>query len=302
MFEGFDLPYVPAAGLMAKRFDRMRSENVAGWVDYDCGGIHQGLILDLARVVQRNPDSSLEEWLQLLAHERYGSGAEIGRAAWEAFDRGVQVFPTVLDFKSVPEFSGRFGDGAIALTMMHPFIVERARLAKDGLARDSGGTYYWFDPHNFLTSEAIPAIRHCLVKALDLGCQGKAAFDRLTDLGPPAIRANAQFDSLVAELTVLSWQSALNFFQWGAAVQGDKSVDVPAVLRDEIAQTRRYRELWSLPELELGNMTGIPQLEVISSVPGLAPELFDWKIQEITGDLFDLKIKDLSQQLKSWPT
>ena len=145
-------------------------------------------------------------------------------------------------------------------------------------------------------------MRYCLAKALQFARQGKAAFDRLADAVLPALRANAQFDSMVAELTVLSWQSALNFFQWGAAVQGDKSVQVPAILRDEIALTRRYRELQSHPELEIGNMTGFPQLEVISSVPGLVAQLFDWKVQEVTGDLFDLKIKDLERQLKSWPT
>jgi hypothetical protein len=50
MFEGWELPYVPAAGQMAKKLDRMRREKVAGWVDYDCGGIHKGLMLDLVRV------------------------------------------------------------------------------------------------------------------------------------------------------------------------------------------------------------------------------------------------------------
>jgi len=67
--------------------------------------------------------------------------------------------------------------------------------------------------------------------------------------------------------------------------------------------TRRYRELQALPEMEVGNMTTSWQLEVVNSVPELVSQLFDWKTSESTGtgDLFDLKIKDLEQQLKTWP-
>jgi hypothetical protein len=285
MFEGWELPYVPAAGQMAKKFDRMRRENVAGWVDYDCGGIHKGLMLDLVRVVQRTPGASLDEWLQLLARERYGSAAAgIAREAWEAFDRGVRIFPSVLDFSSISEFSGRFGV-AIGLTPMHPFVAERARQA-----RDLGETHFFFDPHNFLTSEAMPAVRHCLGKALEFAHKGRTDFDRLIPETQRAARANAEFDAKMAELTVLAWKSASNFYEWAAAVQGDESVPIAAVLRDEIEVTRRYRELQSLPELEVGNMTWAWQLEVAKSIP------------EVTGDFSDWKIKDLERQLKSWPT
>lgn len=297
MFEGWELPYVPAAGQMAKKFDCMRRENVAGWVDYDCGGIHQGLMLDLVRVVQANPRASSEKWLQLLARERYGSAtAGIAREAWEAFDRGVRVFPSVLDFSAIPEYSGRFGV-AIGLTPMHPFVAERARQS-----RDLGQTHLWFDPHNFLTPEAMPAVRHCLGKALEFARKGRADFDRLVDAAPPSLRASAEFDSRMAELTVLAWQSALNFYEWAAALQGDKSVPMVAVLRDEIAVTRRYRELQASPELELGNMVHTWQLEVAESVPELIGNLFDWNRPEVTGDFFDFKIKDLERQLNDWPS
>jgi hypothetical protein len=297
MWEGWELPYVPAVGQVAKKFDLMRREKVAGWVDYDDGGIPLGLTLDLVRVVQHNPSASLEEWLQLLAQDRYGSAADIGREAWEAFDRGVRVFPTVLDFKSIDEYAGRFG-AAIGLTPLHPFIAERARLGKD-----SRHTYYWFDPHNFLTPEAVPAVRHCLGKALESARQGKAHFDRLVAAAPPEARAKALFDSQIAELTMLAWQSHLNFYQWAAAVQGDKSISIRVALRDEISVTRRYRELLqSSPELKMGNLVLHWQLEVVQSVPELVPELFDWKVLDVTGDLFELKIKDLEQQLVNWRT
>ena len=297
MFECSELPYVPAAGQVAKKFDLMRGENVAGWVDFDCGGVHEGLMLDLVRVVQSNPRASLDEWLQVLARKRYGAEVGIGREAWEAFDQGVRVFPAVLDFKSIDSYAGRFGD-AIDLTLVHPFIAERARQAKD-----LGNTHYWFDPHNFLTPEAIPAVSHCLGKAVEFGNQGKANFDRLVEAAATEVRPNAEFDCRMAELTLLAWQSALNFYKWGAAVQGDKSIPIQAVLQDEISVTRRYRELQALPEMEVGNMTTSWQLEVVNSVPELVSQLFDWKTSESTGtgDLFDLKIKDLEQQLKTWP-
>jgi hypothetical protein len=66
-------------------------------------------------------------------------------------------------------------------------------------------------------------------------------------------------------------------------------VPIAAVLRDEIEVTRRYRELQSLPELEVGNMTLAWQLEVAKSVP------------EVTGDFYDWKINNLERQLINWP-
>lgn len=294
MFECSELPYVPAAGQVAKKFDRMRHEKVAGWVDFDCGGIHQGLMLDLVRVVRHNPHEPIETWLNLLAHERYGKGAVPGREAWAAFDRSVRIFPAVLDFKSIREYSGRFGD-AIDLTVVHPFIVERAVAAKD-----AANANYFFDPHNFLTAEAMPPIRHCLEKALSFASEGKALFERALELAEPSVRANVQLDCRMAELTVLVWQSALNFYKWAAAIRGDKSIPLRSVLEDEISVTKRYRDLQLVPELEVGNMTTSWQLEVVNSVPTLVPELFDWKTSESTGtaDLFDLKIKELERQLK----
>jgi len=294
MFEGSLLPYVPAVQQVAKKFDRMRREKVTGWVDFDCGGIHKGLMLDLVQVVQRNPRASLDEWLQLLAERRYGPAAGIGREAWDNFDQAVRLFPAVLDFGSIRDFAGRFGD-SIDLTVVHPFIPERARQGKD-----LGETHYFYDPHNFLTPEAIPPVRSCLSKALMFARKGKIAFDRLTEAAAPAVRGNAEFDAHMAELTVLAWESALNFYKWGAAVQGDKSVPVSAVLHDEIYVTSRYRELQLRPDLEVGNITTAWQLEVVNSVPELVPELFSWNTSESTGtaDLFELKIRGLERLLK----
>jgi hypothetical protein len=146
MFEAYELPYVPAVGQVAKKFDQMRRLGAGGWWDYDDGGIHQGLILDLVKVVQHRPDASVEEWISFLANERYGSAQAAQKAmqAWDAWDRAVRAMPTVLSFKSVDQSSGRIGT-MLALTPMHPFLPERAtcRAAVDQIViqerwRDSG--------------------------------------------------------------------------------------------------------------------------------------------------------------------
>jgi len=296
MFECSQLPYVPAPGQVARKFEIMRRERVSGWVDFDCGGIHEGLMLDLVQVVQHHPRASLAEWLERLASERYGPAAPIGREAWEKFDRATRIFPAVLEFASIREYAGRFGD-AIDLTVVHPFIAERAHQATD-----FGNTTYFFDPHNFLTREAIPPITHCLEKAVALARAGKQDFDRLIDKAQDEFLPRARRDAAMAELTLLAWQSALNFYKWGAAVQGDDSVPIEAVIRDEIATTRRYRDLQSRPELGVGNMTTSWQLELINSVPELATRLFDWRTSESTGtgDLFEAKLEDLERQARNW--
>ena len=262
MFEGWELPYVPAVGQIAKKFDRMRREGVAGWLDYDCGGIHRGLMLDLVDVVQHNPHASRDEWLHILAQMRYGSDAVAsGLAVWQAYDDGVRVFPSVLDIESIEDFSGRFGV-AMGLVPFHPFLPDRAREA-----RDDRQNRFWFDPHSFLTHEALPPVRHCLARAVNFARQGLEASTELLSRSAPSCRSNAAFDSAMAELTSLAWNSASNFYEWAAWVQGDRSVRIDDVISDEIKVTRRYRSLQIRPELEVGNMTWVWPTEIADSVP-----------------------------------
>jgi hypothetical protein len=282
----------------------MRQANVRGWVDYDCGGIHEGLLLDLVAVVQHNPGASSEEWLRLLAAKRYGKGrsSEAALAVWQAFDHGVSFFPVVLDFHSIESFSARFGI-AMGLVPMHPFLPERARRGQD--AREE---YFWFDPHNFLTPEAIPVVRQCMAKALESAQQGLALSNKLVSQVPPEFVANAKFDEIMATLTVFSWQSIANFFEWAAAVQGDKSVALAGVIRNEIETTRRYRELQILPELEVGNMMWAWQRELALCVPQAATDTYNCsKLATVpvskefpaeTGNYFAWKLAGLERQLK----
>jgi len=304
MFEGWELPYVPAVGQMAKKFDRMRRENVAGWLDYDCGGIHRGLMLDLVDVVQHNPVASREEWLHTLAEKRYGAQAiEAALAMWQAFDAGIRVFPSVLDFDSIDGFSGRFGV-AIGLVPLHPFLPERAREA-----RDARYDHFWFDPHNFLTREALPPIRHCLSRAVGFARRGFATTQQLIPRSAPNLRSNAEFDAAIAELTLLAWNSASNFYEWAARVQGDQSVPVSDIISDEIKTTERYWNLLIRPELEVGNMTWCWPTEIGDSVPEATEgfhnyaKLTGWgggsKPLAALGDFRNWKIAGLQQQLKA---
>jgi hypothetical protein len=302
MFEAFELPYVPAVGQVARKFDRMRSEGVSGWVDYDCGGIHRGLILDLVGVVQHNPQAHIEDWIRLVGEQRYGSqeAARLAMRGWEAWDNAVRALPTSLDVSSIPEFSGRFGV-AMALTPMHPFLLDRAREA-----RDAGHERFWFDPHNFLTPEALPPVRHCLRRALTFGNLGLAACQQAAERALASHRADAALDAQIAELVLLAWQSSANFFEWAAAAQGDKSVPLAEVIRSEIQVTRRYKELQMRPELEVGNMLFGWQRELSWSVPEAATDSFHCsrllgcaprqRFPVLIGDWYAWKIKLLEGQ------
>ena len=305
MFEAFELPYVPAVGQVAKKFDHMRREGAGGWWDYDDGGIHQGLILDLVNVVQHHPGASVEDWIRLLAEQRYASpeAARTAMQAWDAWDRAVRAMPTVLSFKSIDTASGRVGV-MLALTPMHPFLPERAKQA-----RDAGGEYFWYDPHNLLTPEAVPAFRYCLRRALGFGKEGLAACRQVAIQAPASHRANAKRDAELAELVMLLWQSNANFLEWAASVQGDKSVPFVDVVRAEIEVTRRYQKMQMRPELEVGNMVynwrrelsySVPEAatdtQKCSLLPGCAPTR---RFPDAVGDWYAWKIKSLEQQLQS---
>jgi hypothetical protein len=241
----------------------------------------------------------------MLAEKRYGSDAiASGFAMWQAFDDGVRVFPSVLDFDSIQEFSGRFGV-AMGLVPLHPFLPERAREARD--ARQ--GDRFWFDPHNFLTREALPPIRHCLSRAVNFARQGSAASEPLVSRSSPSCRANAEFDAAIAELTLLAWNSASNFYEWAAWVQGDRSVRINDIISDEINVTERYWNLQTRPELEVGNMTWSWPPEIADSVPEATYGFSNYmkltgcgsvgKPLAALGDFRNWKIAGLQQQLKA---
>ena len=303
MFEGWELPYVPCVGKVAQKFNRMREAGVRGWVDYDCGGIHEGLMLDLVSVVQHAPNASVQEWLDLLAEKRYQSpkAVESALATWQAFDRAVEFLPVVLDFKSIRNYSGRFGI-AMGLVPMMPFLPERARQAKDFEQK-----YFWFDPHNFLTQEALPAMRHCISRALEFAQKGLELMRAVTAQAQSL--SHAKFDEVMARLAVLAWQSISNFFAWATGVQGDQTIPLANVIRDEIEVTRRYRELQNHPEFEVGNMMWAWQRELVRCIPQAATDTYNCSkltnenvsrpFPRLAGDFYAWKIAGLKEQLKT---
>ncbi len=302
MFENFHLPYVPAVGQMAGKFNRMRGAGVAGWVDYDCGGIHDGLMLDLVATVQHHPEAELEQWLDELARRRYGDAAAgIARRIWASFDQAVRVWPGVLDIEGLAGFSAIFG-GAIGLLPLHPFLPERLG-AGDQLQHSQ------HDPHLFARPEALVPVRTLLVQMRRAVEEVPAWFAQLLAAAAPGCHRAAELDRDIAQMVLLNWRSAANFFEWAAARQGDGAVDLPAVLRDEIETTRRFRELAGRPELGYGNMTLHPERCVAMSAPQAAADLWRpievnrcaaWVNQpcvEQVGNLWAWKITHLERQL-----
>ncbi len=304
MFEGFHLPYVPAMGQVARKFDRMRCAGVAGWVDYDCGGIHEGLMLDLVATVQHHPEAELEQWLDELARRRYGDvAAGIARRIWESFDQAVRLWPGQLEIEGIAEFSGRFGI-AMGLLPLHPFLPERL-----GAGEQAQQAHFHFDPHCFARPQALAPVRALLAKTRRAVVEVPAWFAQLVAAAPPGCHRAAELDRDIAQMVLLNWRSAANFFEWAAARQGDGTVDLPAVLRDEIETTRRFRELAVRPELGYGNMTWHPERCVAMSVPQAAADL--WRPIEINrcaawvnqpcveqvGNLWGWKVAHLERQL-----
>jgi len=306
MFEALLEPHVPAVGKIAKTFQQMRDEGVDGWVDFDCGGIHEGLMLDLVRVVQHVPDQSWQEWVRQTAKERYKNetASSAALAIWNAFDAAVDAMPVNLAFKRAPRFSGI--GGALAVLILHPFLPERALSASGG-----NWTGNWSDPHQFLLPEIIPAVRHCLSLALTLAEQGFCTFKTLHEEVPAESRAAVELDRDISELVMLNWRSASNFYAWGASIQGDESIDRAAVLRDEIRVVRRYKELADRPELEHGNMTHALSRSIEMSVPWMSGDYYlvfehnhlaQWRdpspiSKDLIGNPFAWKIAHLEGQL-----
>jgi hypothetical protein len=301
------LPYVPAVGQIAKKFARMRAERVSGWLDYDCGGIHEGLMLALVDVVQHSETQSVEAWLDTLAAKRYGSPEAIGpaRAIWECFDRATRIWPGQLDLAGVNSISGRFAH-AMGVLPLHPFLPERLR-------PEEQERHFHFDPHSFARPETLEPMRTLIGRAHEGLAEVPRLFAQLAATAPEAKQPTVTTDREMAEMVLLNWRSIANFFEWVAAHYGDASVDLSGILRDEIATTRAFRALAIRPELGYGNMTWHPERSVAMSVPQASADL--WRAIEVNrvaawvnqpclaqaGDLWAWKIAHLERQLETGP-
>jgi len=310
MFEGLhQLPYVPAVGQVAGKFEQMRQQGVTGWVDYDCGGVHDGLILDLVRVVQREPEAKVDRWLDTLATERYGHGeaGTTARAIWSRFDRAVRAMPANIDVPGYPHFSGGFAP-AMGLVPLHPFIPERVQEGDHAAWRR---LYFHFDPHKFARPAAVAAVRHHMARVREAIEDVPKLWDDLLGQVDGEHTANARLDRDITELVLLHWRSVANFYAWAAAQQGDTAIDLGAVLDDEIETTERFRGLATRSELGFGNMTWHPERAVAMSVPQASGDLWraveinraaDWTDQpfpDLAGDLWGWKLAHLRQQRES---
>ncbi len=305
MFESWMAPHVPAVGRLAKKFDLMRREGVAGWVDFDCGGVTEGLMLDLISVIQRQPQAGMDKWLSATANMRYGevASAAAAREAWAKFDAALGWSPCALEFDDVTCFSGRFS-AALAILPMHPFLPQRlvGTYAKKKIMH--------FDPHLLATPKSIPALRHLLPKMVEDGTAGLEAYDRVIQSANGRFRDLAEVDRLIGELAVLTWRSAANFSAWAAAILGDKTVDLFRTLADEIGVVRRYREISYDARIDHGNMTHHWERAIALSVPQASADLYhavecdhlaSWTdpnpVPHLSGDFFAWKIAHLEQQI-----
>lgn len=281
MFEAFQLPYVPAAGQMFRKLIRMRGADVMGWMDYDCGGIHDGLMLDVMKVMQLHNPKDVAQALEMLRKERYGpSSSSLAKEIWALYDKAAASMPTNLNFPDTHTFAGRFGP-SVMLTPMLPFDPEKGKIGKD-----LGHQTFWFNPYNFLTPSAIPAVRSCLSKALALACQANELFAGLESSVDSDYRSIVALDRDIAELTELTWRSNLNFYEWAAYVQGDHTVNIVDVIQSEIEVTQRFMELSRRPELEVGNMTWAEEYMLGRIFPGANGDFYGMKLQGLKEQLF----------------
>lgn len=307
-FESFQIAHVPAVGLHLEKFDRMRNHGVTGWVDYDCGGIHRGLMTDLVAVVQQNPEDDRDAWTDRLATRRYGKAAAApAREHWQAFDRAVSALPTCLTLNPFgSHYSGTFGI-AMGLLPLHPFMPERVT---EGPAAAWNRRYMHFDPHKLAHPNTVEPTLHHLRRALGfVESAGDLAADVERRAETEEQKESARIDARIAEMVFLHWRSIRNFYAWAAAHQGDVSIDLAGTIRDELEVVGRFRQRVVDPSLEFGNMTWSWERSVAMSVPEASGDLWravevnraaEWTDQpfpELAGKLWEWKIAHLERQL-----
>ncbi|MFZ2656541.1 MAG: hypothetical protein WAX69_16530 [Victivallales bacterium] len=127
-----------------------------------------------------------------------------------------------------------------------------------------------------------------------------------SDIEDACLEVNQDF-----RMVVLSWRSNINFFDWAAALNGDRAVDLKAVLSDEIATTCEYRDLCRDPRADHGNSTLAFERMLSMSVPQASADFYhavecdnlvSWidpnPFPEHSGDFFAWKIAHLERQIK----
>lgn len=307
MHESLHVPYVPCADLAADKFARLRSHGAKGWMDFDAGGIQEGLMLDLVRVVQHHPRKTRESWLDRLALERCGTdtAAALARRIWTLFSEAVGALPHVLAIPERPNWGGE-SSHILSMLPMLPFLPERL-----DEAWNSKEPFFQCDPLRFLTPHSIVPVRTCLARALPVAREALALYGELIPLAAEEKRSELRLEAKIAELSLLGWESCGNFFEWAAALtKSEPAASLEGALRRELALVTRHRELSQDPEVAFGNAILAWERLVARIAPHMAGDHFaiiaeghaHWKhpagFPELVGDCHSWKIANLERQIE----
>jgi hypothetical protein len=290
--EYFWLPYTPAPNRVAERLCDLHALGAAGWFDYDCGGVYPGINTEIIRDFQAGLACVAGELAAGTLARLYPAAEQAAAArAYALAETALALRPVAFNAPDVANLSGRC---TIEVCIGLPFDPG----AISGL--DQGHRVVFFTPANFMTPGAIPTLLEMYTACAKAWAEADAAFAGLHGRGEWA-QAVLPWEKKVVRAHLLSTRSALRFITMSdnrlARGRGELGADAERgqlipLFEEELADARKFRELWLGDRRLLGNSNIRLEVFLQSCVPWIpvdSADPFGSKITWMQAELARLK-------------
>lgn len=255
--EAFMQPYTLSPNMYFGKLKTLEIESFAGWMDYDCGGIDDGMTADILKVQSEHPHLNVNQKLKTLIDSRYGS--QHLATLKKAFDHGEQALkahPTDLFSRDNRMLNALGISGSLCMGLpINPALAWSGR-------RDWERTYqHWFNPHSYTEPRSLERLLLRLPMAVQHQQEASQYFQLavhrqlLQDKQSPKDRAQLkalEYDAALAEAYLRILKSLQNFMSMAQCLQHIRrdmrlrSADLETLqmlLSAEIENTRQFEIL-----------------------------------------------------------
>jgi len=246
--DDFFLANPPFPGRLYRYFKNLQANGVDKFLDFECGGHHQGANEEAVALFNENPNLSETEFLEEIAKRMFHNkkARDFAIKGWQSFDKGFACLPIGISDNGCwgNSMSGRLGF-AWAMCIATPF--ERSCFGE----KDQMHKIHYFSPYNFFTtllSDRLSFHFNNVLKYFEDSYRNLSIADELE--GSSEV---SQVELAAVHGQVLSVQSALN---WCAAAKFAEKSSRPNIYEDIIRKelklteemknlTNKYPWLWS---------------------------------------------------------
>jgi hypothetical protein len=236
--DDFFLNYPPYPGRVFRRLKFLKEQGVRGFLDFECGGHHEGSCEEAVALFQQTSEADQEQFLNRLAAGMTGNeaAARLAVAGWNAFDKGFGFIPMGLG--DTGEFTNLFSE---RLGFAWSMCIATPLLPGPFLAEDKLHHVHFFSPYALFHGRTVQRLELFFQQVWRHWAEATAALKAAAALDPEnqALRREA----IAARAHFLSMSSVLH---WCLAARLSESGDHAAFGRlqiEEVELTKSFQAL-----------------------------------------------------------